>query len=476
MHKHLKRLLAVLAISFVANGCIKASSCISEEPVLSYQFDISRSKVPTMATVKRIVDIISSLGYNQFQLYTENTFRYEGHEVAWEGWSPFTPAEIRELDSYAASKGVSLVPNQNSFGHMEKWLMHDKYAPLAQSLKLRNALSPTNEASLKFLESLYDQLLPCFKSRYFNVGCDEVEGVSQDDYLAFLNKIHSLVASRGRTMMYWADIVLNDPSTIDKVPHDAIALNWGYAHDYDFEKSCTLLKDTGFKFYVCPGTSAWASLVGQTTNMMINVRKAVAAGRKNGAIGYMMADWGDGGYVQPWLISIPAIVMLADSVRRNVVHTEETLARRVDEVLSCQIGKSLLEMGKIDRFAGLKSGNNTVLWRMFRKGKRFGTIVESRPEGQRGVSKERMRRVFEEWDKALSFADLTGADEWVKDDFCHLKLLRKALQMRVESQHDKVVSDIRPEFSRLWLKYYRPGGLEDSLLQNLSETIPANFK
>jgi hypothetical protein len=472
----MKRLLSAFAIAFIANGCMKVSSCVSSEPVLSYQFDISRSKVPTMATAKRMVDFVSSLGYNQFQLYTENTFKYEGHQEAWEGWSPFTPAEIRELDSYASSKGVELVPNQNSFGHMEKWLKLDKYSPLAQSQKLKSALCPTNEASIKLLESLYDQLLPCFKSKYFNVGCDEVEGVSQQDYLDFLNKIHSLVTSRGHTMMYWADIVLHDPTTIGKVPHDAIALNWGYSHDYDFEKSCALLKETGFKFYVCPGTSAWCSLVGQTTNMIANVKNAVAAGRKNGAVGYMMADWGDGGYVQPWLISIPSIIMLADYVKRDIVHTEETLAERIDELLSCRIGKSLIEMGKVDRFAGLKSGNNTVLWRMLRKGKQFGPIAETRPEGQRGVSKERMRRVFVEWDKALSYADLTGASEWIKDDFSQLKLLRKALEMRVNSEHDKVVSDIRPEYSRLWLKYYRPGGLEDSLLQNLSETIPAGFK
>jgi hypothetical protein len=277
-------------------------------------------------------------------------------------------------------------------------------------------------------------------------------------------------------MMFWADIVLNDTNTIDRVPVDAIALNWGYDKNYNFEKTTSILKNAGFKFYVCPGTSAWASLVGQTTNMMPNVARAVDAGLKNGAIGFMMADWGDGGYVQPWIISVPAIVNLADRVRRGIVHTEHSLARRVDEVLGCKVGKALLEMGKLDTPAGVKSGNDTVLWRMLRKGRKFGEIPETRSPEKRGVSKERMRKVFADWEKAFSYADLGGAPEWVKDDFQHLRLLKEALELRVAGEHKKVVDEIRPRYKKLWLKYYRPGGLEDSMNQNLSETIPPGIR
>ena len=35
------------------------------------------------------------------------------------------------------------------------------------------SLNPTDPRSLEFIEGLYDQLLPCFTSRLFNVGCDE---------------------------------------------------------------------------------------------------------------------------------------------------------------------------------------------------------------------------------------------------------------------------------------------------------------
>lgn len=472
----MKKLIAAKAVAMIgavtlAGAAPAVLSGAQKTTALSYQFDISRDKIPTMKTMYRIVDIISSLGYNEFQLYTEHVFKYKGHETAWRGYSPVTPEEIRSLDAYCASKGVELVPNQNSFGHLEKWLRHPEYAHLAQCSKRRNALNPTNSASVAFLESLYDQFLPCFRSRLFNVGCDEVAGVERDDYLDFLSKVHGLVKARGRTMMFWADIVLEYPEAIERVPSDAIALNWGYIASYDFEKTTSILKKSGLKFYVCPGTSGWCSLVGQTTNMLINVDKAVTAGQKNGAIGYMMADWCDGGGIQPWIVSIPGIVYLADRVK-GIRHTRESLAGRIDEVLGCKVGEALMDVGVIDGLAGLRSGNDTVLWRMLRKGKSFGKLKETRPAGESGVSVERMNNVFKAWGEALAKADLSGAPEWVKDDFSQLHLLKKALEMRVRGEHEKVVSDIRPEYKRLWLKYYRPGGLESSMESNLSVTIP----
>ncbi len=41
--------------------------------------DVSRDKVPTLSTLKQIVDLLKVCNYNQFQLYIEHTFRYSGH-------------------------------------------------------------------------------------------------------------------------------------------------------------------------------------------------------------------------------------------------------------------------------------------------------------------------------------------------------------------------------------------------------------
>src|SRR5690349_22084587 len=52
--------------------------------------DISRDKVPTMATLYTIVDRLAELKINQLQLYTEHTFAYSQHREVWQDASPMT--------------------------------------------------------------------------------------------------------------------------------------------------------------------------------------------------------------------------------------------------------------------------------------------------------------------------------------------------------------------------------------------------
>jgi len=45
--------------------------------------DISRDKVPTMATLYGLVDLLADPTVNHLQLYTEHTFAYARHREVW---------------------------------------------------------------------------------------------------------------------------------------------------------------------------------------------------------------------------------------------------------------------------------------------------------------------------------------------------------------------------------------------------------
>ena len=118
-----------------------------------------------------------------------------------------------------------------------------------------------------------------FRAQLFNVGCDETFdiGLGQSQsrsqqrgrervYLDFLLKIHAAVRQRGRTMMFWGDIILNQPQLLAELPRDVIALNWGYEANHPFDKETAAFRDAGVPFYVCPGTSSWCSISGRTDN------------------------------------------------------------------------------------------------------------------------------------------------------------------------------------------------------------------
>ncbi|MEK7767270.1 MAG: family 20 glycosylhydrolase, partial [bacterium] len=297
---------------------------IADEPDFAHRgvmLDVSRDKVPTMRTLYELVDLLASWKLNQIQLYTEHTFAYRNHREVWKDASPLTGEEILALDAYCRERGVELVPNQNSFGHLHRWLELPRYKPLAEApdgcetvwgpMKHPFSLNPTDPRSLALLREWFDELLPHFSSRQFNVGCDETIDLGKGRskaladkigvgrvYLDFLLKLHREVKSRGRKMQFWGDIILHHPELVRRLPRDLVAMEWGYEWNHPFNQDCARFRKAGIPFYVCPGTSSWTTITGRTRNMKGNIDNAAENGRRFGAIGMLNTDWGDQGHWQ----------------------------------------------------------------------------------------------------------------------------------------------------------------------------------
>ena len=301
-------------------------------PIRGAMLDVSRNRVPTMAYLERLIDRLAEWKVNHLQLYVEHTYAYEDHEDVWRHASPFTAAEIRSLDAYCRERFIELAPNQNSFGHFHRWLVHDRYRPLAEVPEgFRHpfsvdpepfSLCATDPRVLELLGGLYDELLPQFVSRRFNVGLDETfdlgRGRSAEAcaergkpavYLDFLRQVHELVTDRSRQMLFWGDIILRYPELVGQIPDDAVALCWGYEADHPFADQCARLAASGREFWVCPGTSSWHSFGGRLHNAVANLASAATAGFDAGARGLLVTDWGDHGHLQP-----PAIAELPLSI------------------------------------------------------------------------------------------------------------------------------------------------------------------
>ena len=162
--------------------------------------------------------------------------------------------EIRELDDYCLARGIELVPNQNSFGHMERWLRHNAYKHLAESPNgfehpiagwrdHGSTLHPCAE-SLEFIDTLYAELLPNFHSGTINIGCDEPwelgQGLSKQRiaregkhtvYLEFLCQLLDIAKAHGKHAQFWADIVLERPELVSQLPQHICPVIWGYEAD-----------------------------------------------------------------------------------------------------------------------------------------------------------------------------------------------------------------------------------------------------
>ncbi|MEJ2086806.1 MAG: family 20 glycosylhydrolase, partial [Acidobacteriota bacterium] len=356
--------------------------------------DISRDRVPTMEWLYSWIEMLAGWKINQIQLYMEHTFAYGGHEVVWRNADPLTADEIRSLDAYCLERCIELVPNQNSFGHLHRWLVHAPYRALAECPE--GVDHPFNETpepfslcavdprSLELLEDLYDQLLPNFTSSQFNVGLDETfdlglgrsaEACRQRGrervYLDYLKAVHRLVEDRDHRMQFWADILLENPPVIDELPPSVIPLAWGYEANHPFEDNCEILAESGLDFYVCPGTSSWNSFAGRTTNAFGNLCGAALAGRDRGASGYLITDWGDFGHMQPPSVSLPGLLIGAGCAWNATVAADAGALRKASPDLldrwalaapQSGLGEIALALGDTYRHTGAEIKNGSILF------------------------------------------------------------------------------------------------------------------
>lgn len=508
---------AVTTLKQIIAQCGRELPCLSIEdepdyPVRGVLLDISRNKIPTMESLFSFIDVLSELKINHLQLYIEGfSFAYPSFPEVWQGSAPITGEELVGIDRYCRDRFINLVPNQNSFGHMSAWLARPEFEKLAESpvgfvnsiglYEPSSTLNPSDPESLMLLERQYDDLLPNFTSDYFNVGLDEPfelgKGKSKDlcekmgtgrVYLDFLLKVYRMVAERHKTMLFWGDIMSNYPELIPEIPKDAVALEWGYESDHPFDINCRRYREAGLSFYVCPGTGSWKSVSGRSQNMQDNLKNAAVNGKRYGAKGFLITDWGDYGHWQYQPISYAGIVygaalswnIEADQKADSLEYLDGFIYRDKRRVTA----QNIWDMGNYYLLENKRLFNCTHIARIL-----YTDIADVRPlDDLDDAAFSRIETYMEDIVKRLDTAEMQCEDARLIDDelrnTCRLILhgtklaklkimLRDGMEIPERYLHDMIqdIGVIMNRHMKAWLARNRAEGLLSSIkgMQRLQE-------
>ena len=357
-----------------------------------------------------------------------------------------------------------------------------------------NTISVISEEAFDFVKEMWEELFPLFDSQYVNVGCDEPwelgKGVSKsicdekgkdNVYLDYLYKLNDYIKSKGKTMMFWGDIIQEYPDRIKDVPDDAIAMIWGYEVGQPKESILENFKNNNVKFYNCLGTSTWLSISGRYKTAYKNIRDGAKNALKYNAMGAMITDWGDRGHHQQPIICIPQYILAGNAfwdVNKEI---------DIVDALSCLYFKDedksasglLMDIENISQDYNLGSCWNA--WGLaFHTGilKVFNEGIKGLGDGDYEGCRKRVQELLERADNIKGDCenfDILKAQMIFTIKFIDLFLdYAKSLFRSDDISHDSVDKDIKQkthdgldklsqEYKRLWLLTCREGGLSESM-------------
>ena len=271
-----------------------------------FQDDLTRGPSTRLGTLEHELDLGSALKLNLFTYYMEHQFAFQKHPEIGPPDGSLHPDELTRLVEQGRQRGISVLGNQQSFGHFGRILAIPRYASLRETA---DVLTPMKDETYQLLDDLYSEICPRLPFPMFNVCCDETYGLGEGPskelaarigvagvYVRHVTRIHDLLRDKyHKRMMMWGDIIIQHPDRLGDVPKDTVMLAWDYAARDGFDPQIVPFAKSGFAFFVCPGLSNWSRILPDFATAEVNIRNFVRDGVKHGALGMINTSWEDDG-------------------------------------------------------------------------------------------------------------------------------------------------------------------------------------
>ncbi len=154
---------------------VMATGTVRDWPAMRYRGiddDLSRGPFPTLEFQKHQIRVFAAFKINIYSPYFEHTLLYPDQPLAAPPGSSLTPAEAAELVAYARQYHVTIVPEQEAFGHLHHVLKYELYQDLAETPH-GHVLAPGQDGTLPLIKDWFTQIAQEFPSPFIHIGADE---------------------------------------------------------------------------------------------------------------------------------------------------------------------------------------------------------------------------------------------------------------------------------------------------------------
>ena len=303
-----------LVTGFGANAVLHTAT-ILDWPAMKYRGlddDLSRGPVPTLEFQKKLIRTLAAYKINLYSPYFEHTAAYAANPLLAPPGGSIGAADAEALVAYARLYHVTIVPEQEAFGHLHNQLLWEQYQPLAETPH-GAVLSPGQPGSLALIKQEFTELASEYPGPFLHIGADETVdlglGQTKPDvdarglapvYLDFMQQIATTLQPLHRRLLFWGDIAQDSPDLLKSLPQsfkdETIAIAWGYNPEpRGFTKLLTPFTNAGFETWVSPSVHNFRVVYPDYNLALPNIQQFTRDGQQLGSTGQLNTIWNDDG-------------------------------------------------------------------------------------------------------------------------------------------------------------------------------------
>ncbi|MDZ7796936.1 MAG: family 20 glycosylhydrolase [Candidatus Marinimicrobia bacterium] len=231
----MKKYFLLLSVILLLLSCGSAKH--SDDPVNGIMIDCARL-LERYDYYYRLVDFMAEWQMNTLVLHFSDdhglSVRLPGFEKLARDHA-FSPGEIRKFITYAAEKGIDVIPELEVFGHTRYITDHPDYRHLyigewSQELSF-NAIDPLHPGTIMLMRGMIAAVADLFPSNFLHIGCDEVnlaplhledETKEARVWTEYVNAMIDIVHEQGKTPVIWNDHLNKNENIAQMLRRDVV--------------------------------------------------------------------------------------------------------------------------------------------------------------------------------------------------------------------------------------------------------------
>lgn len=310
--------------------------------------DCSRNAVMTVNSLKKWIDITADLGYNTLLLYTEDTYEVDDNPYFGYMRGRYTQEEIKEVDAYAASKGMELIPCIQTLAHLNAIVRWPAYR---QHVDTGDILLAGDEAVYELIDKMFASISKCFASRTINIGMDEAHMIGRGKYydlhgdtdrsqilIDHVKKVAEIGKKYGFTLAMWSDMFFRlvagdnyydssakiNEEIKKQIPDNVQLIYWDYysTDKKRYDKMLTAHEKIKEDTWFAGGLWTWTGLAPHNGYSMKATAAALKSCRKHGVEDVFLTMWGDDGGECSKYALLPSLFYAAEVAKGNYSKTD----------------------------------------------------------------------------------------------------------------------------------------------------------